>query len=1403
MINYNFTGNFSPANSKDFTPIYKIDYTDTPFTVKSSGIRLRRYLINSSNTGVFAGTANPDLINFTGLTAIDDLITNIVGFYAEDGAMMGFHYSDNFAMKYTGYFYTDHPGTTAKTYEFKAYGFGRIRIQIGSTYIIGANSGVYNDDFKPLDENTWLSSSINLLPRSWYAFTVDYYSLLGESGFTLLWKNKYHNQFIPVSAGVVSQEQSFKTSTTLDDVLTADRNYSKGDVHTFSFSVPLVVSGSTAEGYYYNSFWDRYCHSTSDIALDKFKMIEFYSGYKVNGVDNYIKKYVGHIETFRPKREKKGDSIEIECVGFENLYKQTLNLNYPNTYDYWNVEYTGNKQSEYSPDGVNKPPTFDGWELDKVFKILSIRAGIDPTLFLKKKLLLNYNNVIISGNNLIETTSPSRVVLDRNINYGNSKTANKDIGAVPDDEYINKSNFGDQIFDYINTITDVYGWQWGCNAYYDGAPYLQSNNNPYTYYTVNDITNNDPNGYGYESYGTFLNASDAKDLNTLSGKYAETNTAGSWGQFIIKGSKANLVIVGRRDGGTETSITGHTAPLNSLYVASTSGFAVDNRIIFETLDGEESGIIDTISGNEIALTDDISGVPRRGGYVRIATFKVEIKQGTVWSSNPILQTSYHSCYFYNDYTKYITDTGYKNTYNNPGTKRYYYDGIDPTTSVNPTIITVMKNFAYDDYVIRCTRLANNEAGTTNVMSLDAILVFDRDTNKIVRTYYTGDSVVSGTVIEMTIEDSAVDLRNDTIVVGRRLGVDTPGDKIESPINPNNPSYRHIVSRATDVASIYNPNARNYTGMPRQTIQIAPEVASEDRAKYWSISFINRYRYPRKVPTDFSVMGDPLMELDDCISVSDEGRDILGTYDKFWVTDIKETYERKKYISNFSTSPYEPWESYTPRINPNPAYFGNIPISNFSMENNGTELSPYDPYSADAFGTLVKIKYDLVIPAWVRIDIYSYKRPDIRVTTLLNPTGSEGPEGWQKQDPAKNYIVTWDGVDLDGKWNDYCTQNATEKIGSKYYVCEGTSDDSTFGKFFVKFTLINRNTSLATVLFSNSTVIDITGDFGYIYTQRDMVSVLQLSINPTNKFRKLSGDSIKARNDMRASFTDSIRDQDGNPACCAIYLRDKTCDLSSSRLQIANTNYFYATNIINRRVQLQVKIHNVVIVRYLQAAWDRIRYVITEKIISLPIFEDVYYNNEAFIYYNDYQLYINPKLNGYEYNFQHILSETDRNNIQFSSGKIDGGGKVWMGWYMYIEIAARDKSGRRCTIWAPSPYWSTEEIVAEGAWILWIDDTYPYPKPITLPFVDLSAFDPRNNISGYNITLADIGKLTGETDTRNVILLNSDGTDIIRHNTYGIADKEVAETYTKYKLAVFQVYPKVDAYGEAWGDPVTL
>ncbi len=428
--------------------------------------------------------------------------------------------------------------------------------------------------------------------------------------------------------------------------------------------------------------------------------------------------------------------------------------------------------------------------------------------------------------------------------------------------------------------------------------------------------------------------------------------------------------------------------------------------------------------------------------------------------------------------------------------RFYYQGIDPRIVRNPCQFKIAGDLTFDDHLVRITRLPDADVKQDGNLYVDSLFVYDNNNFKPLFTYRTGDAVASGTVIDLNLVDTAKDQRNETIVVGRRIGTETAGvsDKV---INPNNPTFKHINSRALDMGSIINSGTTNFMGRPLQTIQIAPEISSQKRADHWASVFVTRYRKPERSP-NYQALMNPLLEVGDCIAVSDESRGIVNTYDNLWIESINTKVTPTSAIDSMETTSYEPWASFSPRPQVTSLdNFGGLAISNLTLLQSNEQKAtasddPYDPYTSQESNNRIEITYDLNVDADVRIDIVH--QTGILVATLLNPTGEEESKGWSRQTIGKNYKVDWDGVDMFGDWNKNTpvvkTDTTSSKTMSGFYVAELYS--GAYERFFVRFRIDETVSNKLHIVTSRN---DFAGDNQWIYTQRGDPVTIETNFSP--------------------------------------------------------------------------------------------------------------------------------------------------------------------------------------------------------------------------------------------------------------------------------------------------------------------
>ncbi len=623
MLPFRFDQSVQPFEAKDVIPIGKIEVSSTPYTVKSLGLSLSRYVITDENA--------PDFDSLTNLTLVDEGVTPIVGFYHGGGAPPGFSSITKFAYKYTGHFYARTSGTIG----FSAIGIGQLRFQLtgDGDYVYGGSSS-----YTELDPLVYKQSgNSEFSDETFYAIEILYYTDKEESGFTLLWKNAEFwgdtsdefNQGLPLTAGVTSTQDSFLTSQTMVGVKELNITQGRDEASTMKFEVPLSESGGS--GYYYDPGKDWYVYNgDNNVKLKRGWLVEGSVGYKnSSGTKEYVKKFTGNIDKITPKRTSRGvDTLSIECIGFENFLNTTLNLNYPDMLDYWISGYAGNNYGEKQPEGIHQPTTYDGWELTKAVQSLMIRGFIDPTLFIKKRQYLDSSDTVADGSFLMQRAAPTYIYLDRSRNYGQPFSLLGD--DTIDTSYIIESNFGDTITDYINKIVDPFGWEWGFMDYYDGGPFLRPTNNPTAIKKTSDGT--------FSGFGSTL-----YELEAINGEYKLGDVAGDYVEFSFKGKKIDAIMVLSSEGGNSTLVVGgSTTTAIQVTAGDGAGFSANNRVIVQMGDEDESSVVQSSGPNVVNISPALSRTPIVGSYFKTATFSAEVRRGSTWATAEPITTVYGS-----------------------------------------------------------------------------------------------------------------------------------------------------------------------------------------------------------------------------------------------------------------------------------------------------------------------------------------------------------------------------------------------------------------------------------------------------------------------------------------------------------------------------------------------------------------------------------------------------------------------------------------------------------------------------------------------------------------------------------------------------------------------------------------
>lgn len=260
----------------------------------------------------------------------------------------------------------------------------------------------------------------------------------------------------------------------------------------------------------------------------------------------------------------------------------------------------------------------------------------------------------------------------------------------------------------------------------------------------------------------------------------------------------------------------------------------------------------------------------------------------------------------------------------------YYNGIDKTTSINKSVLTLANGLDYDSY-----RIVVRSLSTDYKTRIEGVLTYDEEYDVPLTTFYANDEINNASITELSVQSNINDQRNECIVLGRRTGtiIRVNSDGEETSLNKNNPTYTYVQSNTRDLNSIHISTARNYVGRLRPTIIVDPSIISENQADFISYNVVQEYNTPKK-QTTFGLLGHPLLKVGDCVRIIEDYKDGVGSSDYYWITEVSNSFD-KNYLTKIQTTPVKPVNSYwsRPIVDVEGEYDGNY-IWNLKISNNG-------------------------------------------------------------------------------------------------------------------------------------------------------------------------------------------------------------------------------------------------------------------------------------------------------------------------------------------------------------------------------------------------------------------------------------------------------------------------------------
>lgn len=344
------------------------------------------------------------------------------------------------------------------------------------------------------------------------------------------------------------------------------------------------------------------------------------------------------------------------------------------------------------------------------------------------------------------------------------------------------------------------------------------------------------------------------------------------------------------------------------------------KATYSTTQGLAASCRATFTGSKVQLL--VGRSPRGGtnvsGDTSAATIRTEIRKGG-------------TLYEAHEYNLWLS------------TSWFSYDGVYAPTaatalSVNPCILDIGNNLTYDSYTVAVIVVNGGQD-----LAFEGFLFYDDDLDGEVESFRTGDTNGPGQVTGLDIINSGQDIRNEAYVLGRFKSFKFAPNPVQSNadeglekqgvVNPNNPISEYVISVARDLDSIYKSTASNYVGMPRRTLIQDPSIGSQGQADYLSVNFINRFATTKK-DLSFQTLGNPLLEINDKVLVTDEFSEAIDSSQPVWLKSVSSDFDNT-YISSYDSTGFKPISSFFPKPIPNiDADFGGDPVINFRIENRG-------------------------------------------------------------------------------------------------------------------------------------------------------------------------------------------------------------------------------------------------------------------------------------------------------------------------------------------------------------------------------------------------------------------------------------------------------------------------------------
>ena len=491
------------------TPYFKVFLVDTPYTVRSHGLKAEWFTY-----ATYFDNPSFDANHIRWVST-----TNKIKWYSSSGypfeVSPEFINSEQFGVRYTGYF---NPNTSQATFYFLGYGY--LRAKIGQTDTGTLEIGDNITSYGTLTV-TGLSSATYIDITYWSKGKRSD----SENALVVTFKDSSLPKPIVLSAGYTQTPEDYINGVSeysLNHVYDVELLKEAGKPAEFRFSVPLAGTLDNI-GYKFFPTQNKLQDINSSSFIKPGRMIIYHSGYvRDDGSIATVTRFVGQVRNLDFVRNAaNANEVRITCRDWGSFLLDSLNLGYPDPSDYMAAHYI-DIHNPSGPASGSKPRTYDAWQLEDVLLNILINADIDPSLFFKKRKLVDLNDNLIENEYLVsELNYSDKISLDRQFNYGNPFAINN-----VDDEYLWQFSVGDSLYDNVQKIADNYGLHFEFNN--EGYFQLDSIKNPVKIKSINQVTV--ANG----TTGTITSP------NSLYAQYIQTANASVFATF--SGTTAQLVL---------------------------------------------------------------------------------------------------------------------------------------------------------------------------------------------------------------------------------------------------------------------------------------------------------------------------------------------------------------------------------------------------------------------------------------------------------------------------------------------------------------------------------------------------------------------------------------------------------------------------------------------------------------------------------------------------------------------------------------------------------------------------------------------------------------------------------------------------------------------------------------------